>query len=199
VGRDVVVPFLLSQGLRDIDVVALSHAHQDHMDGLVDVLAAMRVGELWVGRNPATGGYVRLLETASRAGVPIRSLRAGDVAGGFRVLHPPGNHRTGPTPSNDDSLVLLLETPTGSVLLSGDIETDLPSPPERVTVLKVPHHGSRNAADNLVGNLPVISVGGRNPFGHPHPSRLPALRTDILGAIRIVLTPGAPMASFPGL
>lgn len=199
IGQDVVVPFLLSQGIRKLDVVALSHAHQDHMDGLVDVLATMRVGELWLGRNPATGEYVNLLETASRAAVPVRWLRAGDTVGNFRVLHPPADHRTGPIPSNDDSLVLLLETPTGSVLLPGDIETDLPDPPGRATVLKVPHHGSRNAAHNLTGNLPVISVGGRNPFGHPHPSRLPALRTDTLGAIRIVLTPEGPSASFPGL
>jgi competence protein ComEC len=199
IGEDVVLPYLFGRRIRRLDAVVLSHAHQDHMDGLVDVLDGIDVGELWLGRNPSVRGYVRLLETASRAGVPVRWIARGDVVPPFRVLHPPPDHVVGTSADNDDSLVLLLETPHGPALFAGDLETDLPDPPEDVVVLKVPHHGSRNAAGNLRGRLPVISVGLRNPFGHPHPSRLPALRTDIHGAIRVVLSPEGPWTEFPGL
>lgn len=199
IGEDVVVPYLLSRGIRQLDAVVLSHAHQDHMNGLVDVLGNMSVREVWLGPNPPVPGFTRLLDAAARSGVPIRWLSRGDTIGAFRILHPPPDHSVGESADNDDSLVLLLETPFGSALFSGDIETDLPDAPEWVTVLKVPHHGSRNAANNLRGSLRVISAGARNPFGHPHPSRLPALRTDLQGAIRIELLPEGPRATFPGL
>ena len=101
--------------------------------------------------------------------------------------------------TNDDSLVLLLEADQTTALLTGDLESHLPEAPSRVTVLKVPHHGSRNTRLQVSADLPVISVGANNSFGHPHASKLPALRTDILGAIRIVLTPAGPQVSFPGL
>jgi beta-lactamase superfamily II metal-dependent hydrolase len=39
----------------------------------------------------------------------------------------------------------------------------------------------------------VISVGSSNPFGHPHPSALPALRTDLLGAIEVRLEQTGPV------
>ena len=47
--------------------------------------------------------------------------------------------------------------------------------------------------------ISVISVGANNRFGHPDPSKLPALRTDLLGAIQVILKPGGPEVSFPGL
>ena len=52
IGEEVVSPVLWSRGIRHLDVVALSHAHSDHMGGLPSVLRNFKPDELWVGDNP---------------------------------------------------------------------------------------------------------------------------------------------------
>ena len=66
------------------------------------------------------------------------------------------------------------------------------------TILKLPHHGSRNGTDArwlqaVRPELAVASMGKNNEYGHPHSetisllrrSGIPLLRTDQLGTITI--------------
>ncbi len=50
-GEEAVSPYLWSRGFKKIDVVALTHAHQDHLGGLSAILENFRVGRLWIGRE----------------------------------------------------------------------------------------------------------------------------------------------------
>src|SRR5207237_7384931 len=111
---------------------------------------------------------------------------AGQTIGQFKVLHPPLTWIPRKNDQNDDSVVLLLTAGGATALLTGDIERSI-QVPEKVDVLKVPHHGSKGVKIRPQAALRVISVGENNPFGHPHQSALPALRTDRLGAITITL------------
>ena len=198
VGEDVLTPYLFSRGIRHLDAVALTHAHHDHMGGLFDLIRNFEIGEIWLGRNPMSPHYRELLQEIYERQIPIRWLRAGDRIKVFEVLNPPPDWKATGKVQNDDSLVLLLRTENGTALLTGDLERSIPAP-DLVDVLKVPHHGSKNTHLNVRARIPVISVGANNPFGHPHLTKLPALRTDILGAIQVVLKPGHPEVSFPGL
>jgi competence protein ComEC len=196
IGENVVSPFLWSKGIRKLDVVVLTHAHNDHLDGLLDVIENFKVGELWLGRNPMVGPYRELLRRALEKQIPIRWIVAGDVISmgsrtdeefpKFTVLHPPARWRPKNNDQNNDSVVLLLDAGTATALLTGDIERTIPAP-GRVDVYKVPHHGSKGVKLHVEAPIRVISVGENNPFGHPHPSTLPALRTDQLGAITVTL------------
>ena len=93
----------------------------------------------------------------------------------------------------------MLETGAARALLTGDLESDLEGLPDYVEVLKVPHHGSKNTRLRVRAGIPVISVGANNRFGHPDGSKLPALRTDLLGAIQVTLKPSGPEVAFPDL
>ncbi len=199
IGEDVVSAYLFSKGLRRLDAVALTHAHHDHMDGLFDLIRNFEIGEVWLGNNPVVPRYRELIQEIYQHNIPIRWLAAGDRIGPFRVLNPPDDPVPGRRVHNDDSLVLMLEAGDARALLTGDLESDLLGLPDYVDVLKVPHHGSRNTHLRMRAGIPVISVGANNRFGHPDPSKLPALRTDLLGAIQISLKPGGPEVSFPGL
>jgi len=194
IGEDVVSAYLFSRGIRRLDTVVLTHAHNDHMDGLFDVLVNFRVGELWLGRSPMIPTYRALLDLAQRRGIPLRFVRAGQQLGEFTVLHPPHNWRVRKTAENNDSVVLLLQSGSQSALFTGDLELPLPAI-EFVNVLKVAHHGSKGVRMRTKSNVRVISVGASNPFGHPHPSSLPAIRTDLLGAIQVRLDGSHPIVS----
>jgi len=192
IGENVVSAYLFSRRIRRLDTVVLTHAHFDHMDGLLDVIENFGVEEFWLGRNPMVPRYRDLIERIQRKQIPIRWVSTGQRIGPFSVLHPPANWIPRKN-ANDDSVVLLLDTGQATALLTGDIEISIPVP-SKVDVLKVPHHGSKGVRLRVPAAIRVISVGANNPFGHPHESALPALRTDRLGAITITLA-GRPVAT----
>jgi competence protein ComEC len=196
---------------RRLDVVILTHPHEDHAAGLVGLLGRYRIDRFYEAGMAGPGpGYVALAGILDREGAPRGRLVTGDRLrvddGRFRVLWPDAGSvpETPPdtgTGINNVSIVLELQVGRRSFLLTGDIEQDidpilagrgLP----RVDVLKVAHHGSRTATTGpfLAAVKPavaVVSAGVKNRYGHPAPStiaRLEAtgsrvLRTDRDGTV----------------
>lgn len=204
IGEEVVAPALWARGIRHLDAVALSHAHSDHMGGMVAVLRDFHPDALWVGNNPSSPDYDALLQEAARLHVAVRSFRAGDnFAFGraqVRVLAPFADYRPGDEPANNDSLVLRVAYGATSALFEGDAEGSIESaiaaePAVDSTLLKVGHHGSRTSThDDFLAKVhpqwAVISCGLHNRYRHPAPETLARLtaahiltaRTDLLGA-----------------
>ena len=68
-GEDVVAPYLWERSFRSIDVVALSHAHEDHIGGLPAIVDDFHPKELWTGATPeAADARQRLLAQSARQG-----------------------------------------------------------------------------------------------------------------------------------
>jgi competence protein ComEC len=205
IGEEVVAPYLWSRNVKHVDVVALTHAHEDHMDGLNAVLEDFSVGQLWVGHDVASRAYEALLERARAHAVPVVHLERG---AGFRwdgvdgrVLWPADDAEVSRA-SNNDSLVLRLSDARVSFLLTGDIEKSVEKEltadgdPLAATFLKVPHHGSRTSSteeflEKVEPEAAAISVGAHNAFHQPSPEVLDRYqadhvrlwRTDLDGAI----------------
>ena len=181
IGEEVVSPALWARGIRHLDVVALSHAHSDHMGGLPAILRNFRPDELWVGNNPRVAAYVALLDEAKQFHVRVDTLRAGDtpLLGDTKVhvLAPFRDYQPGAEPGNNDSLVLHVAYGATSVMLEGDAE----EPIEQAmlaetglgsTLLKVGHHGSVTSTRpeflaRVAPQWAVISCGLHNRYGHP--------------------------------
>jgi competence protein ComEC len=204
-GEFVVAPFLWSLGARRIERLLISHAHPDHSGGVPFLLGAFAVGEVWEGPAPShDAGYETLDRALREAGVPRRTAVAGLAERWdgveVRVLGPAAPPGPPWRTRNDHSLVLWLRLGSVSLLLPGDVEAagEGCCGDRRSDVVKVPHHGSRTSSTPafLAGTRPrlaIVSVGDRNPFGHPHPEVVEryrqrqalVLRTDRDGAIQV--------------
>ncbi|MCU1255441.1 MAG: internalization-related competence protein ComEC/Rec2 [Candidatus Angelobacter sp.] len=207
-GEDVVAPYLWSRGLERLDVVALTHAHGDHIGGLPRIIEDFRPSELWVGINPETPALLHLYEVAQKSHVAIRRHTAGDdVDWGetkIRVLSPPADWQPKSKRKNDDSLAILIGYGDTRALLAGDLEKKMErfvaTESPQADLLKVAHHGSATSTtpELLAAVHPrfaVISAGYQNSFKHPRQVVLDRLqaahvqtyRTDLQGAVTFLL------------
>jgi len=201
---------------RDIRLMVLTHPHQDHVAGLVDVLDRFRVGAiLHAGiRFENAAAHHLLADAATEPRGTILLARAGqrlelDATTMVEVLYPTADDVAAPLPEgdiNNGSVVLVVRHGGFSALLTGDAEAPVEAAlvtrgvVSAVDVLKVGHHGSHSSTnpgllDAARPSLAVISAGEGNEYGHPAPETLDALasrpglavmRTDLHGDVEIV-------------
>jgi len=211
-GEEAVSPYLWSRGFQKINVVALTHAHQDHLGGLAAILENFRVGQLWIGREVRSPALAKIEQLARDREIPIEhesranSFAWDNVEGKF--FWPEISAEPSPAAKNDDSLVLRLRYQDRAVLLPGDAEKEAEremlaengQDELQAEVLKIGHHGSKNSTTPeflaaVKPRLAIISVGEDNPYGHPNAELLErltsagvrVLRTDRDGAVHILM------------
>jgi competence protein ComEC len=182
---------------RSIDLLILTHPHQDHLAGLLEVLRRYRVEQvLYPALDYSSPLYDEWLRTVEEKKIKATLACDGqriDMGDGVfvEVLRPPLNIPPGAASDIDsDSLVLRLEYGTVSFLLTADIksETEWELVRERAplasTVLKVAHHGSSTSTTpellSVVGpGAAVISVGADNDFGLPDAEVVARLKEEV--------------------
>jgi len=209
IGEDVVSPYLWSRSIRKLDVVVLSHAHEDHIGGLPAVLENFHVKELWTGATPEESPeWANLRRKAEQLGVRIVHQTQGrefDYGGArFEVLAPFSDYLPASIARNNDSLVLRLTYRERSLILSGDVERQIEyemvaaNLVHHADILKVAHHGSKTSTtqpflEAVHPAFAVISAGFANLYGHPNAevverlqqAHIDVLRTDQMGAITV--------------
>lgn len=171
-GRAVVVPYLRSSGINHVDRFVVSHGDNDHIGGAQSVLAAMAVDQVYTS-------VVNQLATAqARPCVSGTQWQWDGVR--FEFLSPDADDYAGERSENNLSCVLLVQTASAKVLLTGDIEKSV----ERELVLEaddhsiaadillIPHHGSKTSSsvpfvDRVSPKFALAAVGYKNRFGFP--------------------------------
>lgn len=205
-GEQIVSPYLWARGIQRIHVVALTHAHHDHVAGLESILNNFQVDEIWLPSIADLEPYEKLARLADSRRVPVRGRVRGESSAlgdaEITILAPDTTYRPARRAQNNDSLVMRISFGGRSALLAGDverrIETDLirNGLPLRADFLKTPHHGSKTSnsgefLEEVRAAFGVISVAANSPFGHPHEEALARLndagtrvfRTDRDGAV----------------
>ncbi|MEV6736496.1 ComEC/Rec2 family competence protein [Streptomyces sp. NPDC051104] len=199
-------------GVSRVALLVLTHFHADHVAGLPGVLRGRAVGVIETtgfDEPPDQAAFVRAQAAARH--IPVTRAVAGEGRRtgelDWRVLWPPQDPAPAPDGPNDASVALFVRSAGLTLLLLGDLEPPaqqalLRSPAGAelgpVDVLKVAHHGSAYQDPELIRRvaprLALISCGRDNPYGHPAPSTVAALRdegalvlrTDQDGAIAVV-------------
>lgn len=212
---------------RTIEVVVLTHAQDDHMNGLVEVLERYEVENILLsGALGEAKSFGEFREAVVEEAAKVRLVKQGDLVRIgpllLEVKWPKtsyGSEIVWESLSDDNvlgvnafsgdlnktSVVLELSFGSFEALLTGDIG----QAEERalvgegllsgVEVLKVAHHGSKYSSSSeflreISPDLALISVGGRNSYGHPTSDTLmgldtvgaKVLRTDEVGDVEIV-------------
>jgi competence protein ComEC len=200
-------------GVQRLDLLAVTHAQDDHDGGAAAVLRALPVAAVLDGRDGVRDAAgARMAAEAARRRVRLVAPRAGQVlrVGGvtIRVLWP--ERATGPAQPDADpnqrAIVAEVRADGMRMLLTADAESDVLGPLDlgAVDVLKVSHHGSADPGlaallTRLHPRLAAIEVGRHNRYGHPAASTVQALaaagaavvRTDRDGSVRVELASGA--------
>jgi len=191
---------------RRIDYILVSHFHDDHITGLIEVLRRYEVGEI-IYANKLDSDITLILErTAQEMSVPIRQttketkIKFSEDC--YMLLISPESLIS--SHDDNDSLITYFSCNSLSVLLTGDnrqaVEESLIKTWSNVKadVLKAGHHGSKTASSesfmhSVSPEFMVISVGEGNRFGHPHQDTIDRakrldikiFRTDFFGNIVI--------------
>jgi len=183
IGGKVVLPYLRRQGIRNLDLAIATHPHVDHLQGLKSVLkecpARMIIASAGCFPDPGEITGELMLLQGLREVYSDRSTRMWVWIPDLNREHEPGN---------ETSVMVRMSVGEISFLLTGDAglpEIRLlmaePGLELKSTVLKLAHHGSRHSwSEDFVNRVNplygVVSAGKGNPFGHPDPEVIAAMR-----------------------
>ena len=206
VGGQILIPYLLDNTNGVIDLMIISHFHEDHVEGCISVLEELKVKKVIIGVQPKkTDLYDEVLRITREKNIPLITVSKGDKITiediEFEVLYPERDLKI-KEDLNNNSLVIKMKYYEWSFLLTGDIEKEaesiLSSEALDVDILKVAHHGSKTSTteellDVITPKIALISLGKDNKFGHPHKNVLDRLenskckiyRTDENGEISL--------------
>lgn len=203
VGKNILIPFLKSQGIDKIEYAVLTHLDSDHYTGVQEILEhpewGIHIENLVLGITVKEIGevntiYEELICIAESVNTQVLYIEEGDaiyMQGFFLTCLWPGN-AIKELDVNGNSVVLEISADGFTGLLTGDISIDQER--EIVTKLsyqsytwiKAAHHGSKysNGEEFYQITDPKniwISCGKDNVYGHPHKEALQ--RMEETGAV----------------
>ena len=194
IGKYRMEPFLKSQGVGTLEYVFLTHGDGDHYSGIVEMLQRQRVG-IRMKRLVLPVNYkqdenlTEVKRVAEQNRTKVYSINSGESLEEDELkitcLQPSEEeqHLVG----NEGSLVLSISYKRFSMLCTGDVELDGEKTlvnhikEEPYDVLKVGHHGSKNATsvellEKIKPTVALISAGEGNRYGHPHKETIKRLK-----------------------
>jgi competence protein ComEC len=201
---------LKNLGIKEIPLLILSHFHADHVGGLSGLLKGRTVNQVWISNNLEPELHSKLALNSLKSSQIVRvqkglTAQVGEVR--LKVLWPEATARTFEelpgegSAINNSSIAVIAQSSDWSLFSAGDLE-----PPAQhelinlvgpVDIYKLSHHGSKYQDEGLMkalsAQIALISVGAKNPYGHPAKESIDSLtrlgtqvfRTDTDGAIAV--------------
>ena len=182
------VSYLRSVGVVSLDIVVLTHPHEDHIGGFNVLARAFRVGRVWdSGYEQGSRLQQSIMRTILKEGIRFGTPKAGfkETIGQAEIEILAPDRRWRGVGANDNSIILRVAYGRVSFLMMADAEKAerenhaLP----KSDILKLAHHGSRTGTDAahlaaIAPKLAVATFGIGNRYKHPHAEVLDALRAS---------------------
>ncbi len=205
-GELIVAPLLYDYNISRIDIVVATHAHDDHIKGLIPIIKQFEIGMIVLPESGQEESFSEILDIAELRKITVLKCEKNDNIKidkntMLEAIYPKQGFTPQTSALNNGSLVLKLLYKSLSVLFTGDIEEEV----EKMLIddgvnlnadiVKIAHHGSGTSSteeflDKVNPYAAVVSVG-TNSFGHPSKEVLErlkenniiTLRTDQCGAV----------------
>jgi competence protein ComEC len=213
-GKMVVAPLLWRKKIRSVDILVLSHANSDHVNGMVYIAEHFHVKAVWANtESENSSGYQRFMDVLRQCSLFPADFktfpRHHEINGvSLDIVNPPPDfmeRQEAWRDINNNSLVIHASFGTIAMLFPGDIKSGAEK--EMLTlygsrlqsqVLIAPHHGSKTSSttafvETIRPDTVIFTTGLKNRFNFPHPSVVKRyqdmgatlLNTAIHGAVQI--------------
>ncbi|MHC1736686.1 MAG: DNA internalization-related competence protein ComEC/Rec2 [Ignavibacteriaceae bacterium] len=208
-GDHVLLPLFAYLGIEKIDYGFITHYDSDHFGGFLKPLYRNKICKLIIPPADTSKETERKLLRFINAHSSDTEYFSKQIIskGEIRIFLMNNPIDFAGYSNNERSCVIMLQYGKNKILFTGDIEKEGEEYLKsgygdflNSDVLKVAHHGSKTSTSEefleaVTPEISVISVGGSNPFGHPHVLTLSALerakseihRTDRDGSVLVVV------------
>jgi len=197
VGANQIIPFLKYMGVKNLEAVFITHPDMDHISGIEEMLQTdicrIKIKRLIlpdVAQNLKDTELIGLRELAAESDAAVYYMHQGELLrdGNLKIMSLNPAEKESAQDMNALSQVLYVAYKDFSMLLTGDVTGEKEQQlcegyeilqkqgaisDERITVLKVAHHGSRySTTEQLLKQMSpryaIISAGKKNVYNHPH-------------------------------
>lgn len=193
--------FLLKNHIYNIDTIIITHIHNDHIGGIIDVVEMLNVRKIIIGTDVfVSGDFIELKKVLNEKHLKmIKGVREQEINIKsdlkIKILHPSLELIVNTDDDiNNNSLVSLLQYKDIKILFTGDIQHEaeeyIMSNIKKIDIdiLKIAHHGSKTSTSQkfiefFTPEIAVIQVG-KNFFGHPHEEVLKLLKENNIKVYR---------------
>ena len=208
---DAITDYLSACGIKELDLIILTHPHYDHIGSAKKVLESVTVRNVMIPDcDYSSAMWTNVLESLAQQSINVIFSDAGktlDIGEAKLKILAPSDKMLSGNEANDYSIVTKLTYGDTSFMFTGDAESDseaeilgaFSKSELKCNVLKVGHHGSRTSSsqeflDAVNPDIALISCGKNNDYGHPHDETMKKLnamginifRTDEMGSVVIV-------------
>ena len=209
-GERLIAPALGRIGVDHLDGVILTHNHPDHASGLTYIIERFPVEQFYHATNLSELD-VELHQALLRHDIPTSKVNEGwtcirQTALQELSLFVPDQSAVD---INERSIAVYARHRDRGVMLTADMgkaglrQILASGVPGEVSLLKIPHHGSRYAGpgmflEQFAPSAAFVSAGRDNPYGFPHSEtveacarrQIPLYRTDQRGMLRFHVEDG---------
>jgi len=217
-GEKTVLPFLQFSGIRKINYLVGSHAHNDHIGGFPYLMETISIDTLVLSAYQYRSNLFKEIESKRATHhIHLRTVYKGDQlfpdpTCRVYILHPDSGFSLARNYSgmecNNSSIVMKIQYGDNGILLTGDLERGGEIPVLiynsflESEIIKVGHHGSITSTsmtflENVAPIAAVVSVAKKNKFNHPSPHTIERLKnwgvktflTSHEGTVQYVIKP----------
>lgn len=200
-----VVSFLQEKNITQIDYLVGTHADEDHIGGIDDVIENIEIGTFFIPIIGKDGtDYKNAVEAAKTKGITIQNPTIGETftlgEAEFEIMSAMEEEGTS---DNNSSIVIELTYNSTNYLFMGDAETEVENSRswDKVNVLKVGHHGSNSSSSEkflkqVKPQYSIIEVGKNNSYNLPSDKAIKRLEESGTQILRTDKANGDEVGSF---
>ena len=181
---DLVVNYLKEEGVSELKYVIGTHAHEDHIGGMDNVIREFDINRFFMPNvMTTTRTFETVLDELLNKQIKFETpnindeFNLGDTK--IEIIHVSESESN----INNTSIVTKVTYKDTSYLLMGDAEEEVEHEINNIQadVLKLGHHGSRSSTNEeflkmVNPQIAIICAGQNNKYGHPHKETLDKLK-----------------------